>query len=644
MIASLSQSTELGSLGSSEVLFNIHFFNLIMRKLLPLALLFAFSFLTASALQAQLPVPFWSENFTNGFPAGWTTTDGSNQNVLWTWCPDPLLGNSNAGCAPLFDDALNGQVAFNATTASTGSMVVDSDEAGDLPANHVSRLTTATIDCSGKSEVFVTFQTHIGVYTEGADANAVLRVSVDGFNWTSYQIFSGLTTTERWSENPETPIIDISATAAGSSTVQLRWEWTGNYEYMWSLDDIEVYDENPTPRSDLAISAFFYPVSSFATPSTQIATDTFAFEVNLSNNGLNPQTNIVLTAYVKEDGGATLHTQTLNIPALAPGVSDSSFLFPETYAPELAPGLYEIGYTVTADSVDQRPVDNARNSPFVVSLDVFSKEDGPEQGYRPSAGGDWAVANLYRTGGFFDTYLATQLEFAFSTNEDDIAVTDVEAALYLFKVNADVAEDFSDFDVTSLLSASTELLGLSSYEAPDTIQDYDLQRINLTDLNSGSAGIILEPNTRYLAVMEYANASANAFHAFNDDVFYFFPSTFVFNADWNVNGFGGDINALLRMYIRLAGTTDEQALPENTMRIFPNPVVDQLQLSLDFATATDATITIADLSGRVIRMEDRQGLTNETLRYPLPSLASGTYLARIATANGTLTKKFVVVK
>lgn len=615
-----------------------------MRKLLPLALLFAFSFLTASALQAQLPVPFWSENFTNGLPTGWTTSDGSNQNVLWRWCPNPLLGNTNAGCAPIFDDAINGQVPFNAATASTGSMVVDSDQAGDLPANHVSRLTTATIDCSGTSEVFVAFQTHIGVFTEGADANAVLRVSTDGTNWTSYQVFSGITTTERWSDNPATPIIDISATAAGSSTVRLQWQWTGNYEYMWSLDDIKVYDKNPSPRSDLAIGAFFYPVSSFATPSTQIATDTFAFEVNLSNNGLNPQTNIILTAFVKEDGGATLHTQTLNIPGLAPGVSDSSFLFPGTYAPELAPGLYEIGYTVTSDSVDQRPLDNARKSPFVVSLNVFAKEDGPEQGYRPSAGGDWAVANLFRTGGSFDTYLATQLEFAFSSNADDIAIGDVEAALYLFKVNADVAEDFSDFDASSLVSNSTELLGLASYEAPDTIQDYDLQRVSLIDLDSGNPGIILEPNTRYLAVMEYANASANAFHAFNDDVFYFFPSTFVFNSDWNVNGFGGDINALLRMYIVLAGTTDEQALPDNTMRIFPNPVVNQLQLGLDFASATDVTITIADLSGRVIIMEDRQGLTNETLRYQLPSLASGTYLARIATANGTLTKKFVVLK
>lgn len=616
-----------------------------MQKSLHRSLIFSLSFFAIGLLNAQLPVPFWSENFTNGFPSGWTTTDGSGQNVLWTWCPDPALGNGNPGCAPLFDDALNGQVAFNSTTASTGSMVIDSDEAGNLSANHVSRLTTSGINCTGKDQIFITFQTHIGVYTEGAEANAILRVSTDGTTWTNYTIFPGLTTTERWSANPEIPIIDISATAANQANVLLQWQWTGNWEYMWSLDDIEIYDVNPTPRSDLAIGAFFYPVSSFATPASQIATDTFGFELNLSNNGLNPQTNIVATVYVKEDGGATLHTQTINIPSLAPGVSDSGFVFPMRYAPELNSGVYLIGYSVTADSVDQRPADNEVSSPFVVSNDVFAKEDGPEQGYRPSAGGEWAVANYFRmSGGNFEAYKATTAEFAFSTNDDDIANEDVEAAIYLFKINDDVAEDFSDFDGSSLLSPSTEWLGIASYEAPDSLADYELQQVEINDLNAGVPGVALQPGGRYLLAIEYANNSAFVFHAFNDDVYYYFPSTFIFNSDWNINGFGGDINALLRMYISLVSSTDEQALPENTLSIFPNPVRETLSLGIDFAVPTDATITIADIQGRVITFEDRYGLTQETLQYPLPQLASGTYIARIATANGTLTKKFVVQK
>ncbi len=37
-------------------------------------------------------------------------------------------------------------------------------------------------------------------------------------------------------------------------------------------------------------------------------------------------------------------------------------------------------------------------------------------------------------------------------------------------------------------------------------------------------------------------------------------------------------------------------------------------------------------------------MTSQRLSYPLPQLSAGTYLARIATPEGTLTKKFVVQK
>lgn len=610
------------------------------RNLMVLAIL-----MIAGLANAQAPTPFWSEDFTNGMPSGWTTTDGSNQGVLWTWCADPLLGDNDPGCSQPWDDALNGQQPFNSATANTGFMVLDSDDPGGLPTAHISQLTAAPFSCIGKNEVYVTFQTHIGVYEFDADANAILRVSTNGTTWTDYPVFDGLTTTVRWSENPEIPIVDISATAANANTVYLQWQWTGNWEYMWSVDDIEVYGENPTPRNDMAISAFFYPASSFATPESQIASDVFQFEVNLNNNGINPQTNIVVTAYVKEDGGATLHTQSITVPELAAGVVDSAFTFPDLYTPDLPSGVYLIGYTLTSDSLDQRPLDNQRESPFVVTNNVFAKENGPEQGYRPSAGGDWAVANLYTMGeGEFDKYKATSAEFAFTTNEDDLPIANVEAALYLFKVNNDVAPDFSDFDITSILSTSTEWLGVASYEAPDDIQGYALQTVDLSDLNTGLPGVVLEPETRYLLAVEYAGDNANVFHAFNDDVYYYFPSTFIFNTDWNPFGFGGDVNAVLRLNISLISTTDETVLPENTINVFPNPVRETVQLGVEFAVPTDATITIADISGRVIHVEDRQGLTKETIQYRLPQLSSGTYLARIATAEGTLTKKFVVQK
>jgi hypothetical protein len=76
----------------------------------------------------------------------------------------------------------------------------------------------------------------------------------------------------------------------------------------------------------------------------------------------------------------------------------------------------------------------------------------------------------------------------------------------------------------------------------------------------------------------------------------------------------------------------------------PNPVNDVLNLSFDFETPTSTTITLADLTGRVITIDDRPALTNDQIQYNVNTLAPGTYIARIATPNGTLTKKFVVVR
>ncbi|TNE60765.1 MAG: T9SS type A sorting domain-containing protein [Bacteroidetes bacterium] len=615
-----------------------------MKQLLTQSLAVLAFLLLGSAVQAQ--TPFWSEDFAGGIPAGWTNVDASGQGAVWTWCNDPAAGNNQVGCPSIWDDGLNEQEPFAATTATNGFVTVDSDEYGNIPANHVSELTTDAIDCSGKSEVFVTFQTHIGVYTVNAESGAILRVSTDKMNWTDYTIFPGLTTSIRWSANPETPILDISAAAAGSATVYLQWQWTGNYEYQWSLDDIAIYDANPTPRHDVAIGEFFYPASSMATPESQIGTDTFGFFAYLSNQGTETQTNIKLKAYVTTDADDVIWQDSVVIPALAAGVVDSAFETPNQFAPELPIGEYRIKYTVSADSVDLRPFNNAVESTFYVTNNLFSKEDGPEQGYRPSGGGDWYVGNLYTmSAGSMDSYRATLAQFAFATNASELPTADVEATIFLFRVGDNVVLSGPDYNFqdADFLNGDLEWLGVGTYDAPDTVGNYEMQTVEILDFNTSSPGVLLENGARYILAVGYAGLSNVAFHAFNDNVNYLFPSTMTYSDQWYTGGFGGDVNAMLRMAISLVSTTDNTPLPDNTMKIFPNPVSETLNLAVSFDQPTDATITIADLTGRVIIVQDREGLTQENLSYQL-QVASGTYLARIATAEGTLTKKFVVQK
>ncbi len=593
--------------------------------------------LVVAGVQAQ---EFYSEKFNNpGLPAGWSTADPSPNNVLWERCTD-TVGNCHANL---------GYPAFAGTDRGNGFVLVDSDGAGDLASPHISQLTTSAINCSGKSQVFAVFDTYIGVFDYDADQNAVLRVSTNGTDWTTYELFQGVTgatPNDRFSDNPLIAGVDISAVAANQATVYLQWQWTGDYEYWWILDNVRLTTEDPSPKHNLSIGDFFYPVSSYATPASQLGDDIFAFEVNVSNKGSQAQTGVKAYAYVFEADATTgaltsvIFVDSVEVGALDAGVLDSAIAFPNSFAPVLPQGLYAVAYEIVSDSVDQRPNDNFEGDYFEATDLYFAKENGPQVGYVPSDGGDWAVGNYYRMGSStIEQFKAIGAEFAFAVNAP-LTADQVQAEVTLYKINEDVDENFDNFEPNG---SSMNIIGLSSYSATPGTESYDLQAVEITDILSAEPGVLLEPGGRYILAVGYAGDFAEVFHAFNEDITAFFPSTFVYvGAEWNPAGFVGRPNAVVRMYLDLVSKTDDTPLPESALQVSPNPATDIVNLKIQFDEPTDATITIADISGRVVTYQDRQGLLNDNITYNVNSYAPGTYLARIATKKGTRTLKFVV--
>jgi len=593
------------------------------------------------SVQAQV---FYQQLFDGpGLPAGWTTTDPSGNNVLWARCT-----NVTTDC-----HADLGYDAFAGADKANGFMVVDSDGAGDLGSGitHQSRLNSAAIDCSGKPQVYAVFEHQIGVFDYDADENAQLFVSNNGTTWTAFQLFEGLEGGQGdFSDNPTVSGIDISAVAGNQATVYLRWEWIGNYEYWWTLDDVRLTTIDPSPANDLAVNDFYYPVHSYATPESQVAIDTFDFEAYISNNGLAEQTNVKVYAYVQEHDPNTgafisvLFTDSITIASLAPGVVDSTFTLPNRFVPDLPAGLYAVTYEVVSDAVEQVPSDNFEGDFFEITDLVFAKENGPQTASRPQDGGDWAVGNYYRMGPLgasLEQYVAVGAEFAYAVDPPQVP-GDINVEISLYRINDDVDEFFSNFEPDG---SSMELVGLSGLDAPDGTENFELLSTELTDLGSGLPGVLLDPNGRYILAAGYTGESATAFAAFNDNVRADFVSTVTYiGGDWNLGGFVGSPNAVLRMYIDLATSTDDNPLAETALNVSPNPTAEFVNLKVKFDEPTNATITIADINGRVIRTENRSAMLDETVTYQMPQLASGTYLARIATAKGTRTLKFVVQK
>jgi hypothetical protein len=130
------------------------------------------------------------------------------------------------------------------------------------------RLTTDSIDCSNLSTVIVSFYNQYGYYSPDTVSIAELGVSVDGLNFNYYRILTQVPQNDLTiSETLEQ--IDISADAAGQSTVYLQFRWRGNWEYAWRIDDIVVQDGYFSPVStneNLAateLTVFPNPVSDY---------------------------------------------------------------------------------------------------------------------------------------------------------------------------------------------------------------------------------------------------------------------------------------------------------------------------------------------------------------------------------------------
>jgi hypothetical protein len=78
--------------------------------------------------------------------------------------------------------------------------------------------------------------------------------------------------------------------------------------------------------------------------------------------------------------------------------------------------------------------------------------------------------------------------------------------------------------------------------------------------------------------------------------------------------------------------------------VYPNPVRGELNLVISAPASEKATISITDLTGKVILQRSTQLVSGDTYeRINVQSLAAGTYLVKMITANGveTTVQKFV---
>ncbi|MFZ1331174.1 MAG: DUF4397 domain-containing protein [Flavobacteriales bacterium] len=76
----------------------------------------------------------------------------------------------------------------------------------------------------------------------------------------------------------------------------------------------------------------------------------------------------------------------------------------------------------------------------------------------------------------------------------------------------------------------------------------------------------------------------------------------------------------------------------SSFTVFPNPAVDEVMLDMDLLFEGEATLSIQDVTGRILRVNDLGALTNGTqrIRVNLADLSTGAYWLRLQNATGEL--------
>ena len=157
------------------------------------------------------PTLLFSENFNTWPLVGWTIVDGGTSTHTWT---SSAIGTAR----PL--------------TGATGLYAkVDSDAAGSGPTLD-ENLVSPVINCTGFTTVNLSFRHY---YYHSSGQTAQVDVSTDsGANWVNVASYTTSST------NGAIANINISAQAANQAAVQIRWHYTGSYDWYWLVDDVTV--------------------------------------------------------------------------------------------------------------------------------------------------------------------------------------------------------------------------------------------------------------------------------------------------------------------------------------------------------------------------------------------------------------------
>ncbi len=570
-----------------------------------------------------LGVTFWTNDFTNA--SDWTiSNDGQVTPFGWN------IGTTVNTWWATFQPGIN-------TTGNFAEVYNGNYNTGNQAIGVTYRMTTATpidvMSLGGTEQVSLSFKQYGALFNDGQ----TVLISTNGTTFTEVYtnnnrtVYLGNNPTAAYA-NPETISVSIANALAGSgaTSVWIRYEWTSRFPsstspnawttFGWFIDDVAL---TTNPDNNITAESSVWGTAGLNYSKIPLSQQTgIEFSTKARNNGINPQTNVQLNVNVT---GATTYSGTSNAVTIQPAAADSLVLTTPFTPSGL--GTYNVAWNLSQTEVDDVPTDNA-NAPvtFDVTSFTYARDRGTQTGTFANVG------EAFVLGSYYDIFAnATIYSVDVRIASTAVIGSVITARIYSIDPNATTLD-------AALILEDQSLEHTIATGNPGSI-------INLDLAANGSSGFQMNAGeTYFLAVSSdgdggtTAGASIGTAGTAPAQTCFFYDGP---DATWY---YTTNI-PMVRMNLDPASNTI--GLEENNQlfgaEVFPNPASDKLNVRYATSVASDVTIKVTDITGKVIATmnEGTKEAGTHQLEMNTASFAEGVYYVTIASGNSVITKKVV---
>ncbi len=664
---------------------------------------------SAEAKGGDENIIYWSEDFSNGMDGqgdnGSWSTEEENGGLWFVTYPPEIEGGYDMS-TPLVDASVDygdhlpnwyeGTDILGSTTRDNGLMMMDADrfnstateEDPDNPVGNtlsnslISALVSPSFDLTGVESAQLSYWHSTRFCCATGEYALSVEVSVDdGDTWIPFDGYTDYSQFDGESTQINIDISDVLQGATNLTECRVKFNWNGGQtHYYWMLDDIAIVS---VPANDLVAGSTWYnsfhevldafentdfPAADYYNEFEYLySPDYFArpfdFAMEVTNNGTQTQTNVVLTVTITAPDGTTDQVSTEPI-TLESGVMDTLSIPGyelSAITPELQYGNYGFEYEVSQAEVDERPDNNVGgdrghniSTEAEDDFGIFMNGENTYGGAYTDDGQD----RIFGTALVFSDFTVenkaiTHIEAVFLWSEDFAETIAGEVVYFNLRQGSVLEEDDADpetattvfFDSDNPLTYEAENLAFT-IEEEDIWLDTDGQPFVWSSIELPTP-ILIESGVVYQAEYRIPAAGDNIVFSPTPDGDQEKYSSLMYDFDdggWFYLG-----EAALPIRVRTGNTTGlEQITHENGIKLtqnFPNPFTDDTRIQYQLDETNEATFEVFDMAGKLVYSQDLglvpAGAAN-VLEFNRKSLSSGVYTYSITTATERVTRKMTI--